>query len=154
MLDIPFNTFLTLFSQEPKKSRKKSYLSSPTVLNNGRSVIRMRREMSTSEEEESSSEEEPEIVPEVEPEPEPEDPLDREEQDLNNQLMLALTLTLVDEENIRQRLLEIRKAKLRKNQESVEQNLVAKFVSDADVTLFENQQSPAKQEEERILTLR
>jgi len=34
--------------------------------------------------------------------------LDVEERELNSKLMLSLTLTLVDEENLRQRLLEIR----------------------------------------------
>ena len=48
-------------------------------------------------------------------------------------------------------MLEIRKTKLRKNQEDVGENLVQKFVNDADVTLFENQQSSGKFEEEKIL---
>ena len=128
------------------------------VLNNG-SVIRVRREVSTSEEESSeddevSADQEPphDPTPEPEPEPEPEDPLDVEERELNSQLQLSFTLTLVDEENIRQRLLEIKKSKLRKNQQNLGDNLVQKFVSDAEVTIFENQQSSAKQEEERILT--
>ena len=60
-------------------------------------------------------------------------------------------MTLTDEENIRQRLLEIKKSRLRKNQQKLAQNLVQRFSNDADVTLFENQQSPARQEEERIL---
>ena len=62
-----------------------------------------------------------------------------------------MCLTLTDEENIRQRLLEIKKSRLRKNQQILTQNLVQRFANDADVTLFENQQSPARQEEERIL---
>ena len=60
-------------------------------------------------------------------------------------------MTLTDEENIRQRLLEIKKSRLRKNQQKLADNLVQRFANDADVTLFENQQSPARQEEERIL---
>ena len=52
------------------------------------------------------------LFPEPTPEPEPEeDPLDVEERELNSKLMLSLTLTLVDEENLRQRLLEIRFAR-------------------------------------------
>ena len=60
-------------------------------------------------------------------------------------------MTLTDEENIRQRLLEIKKSRLRKNQQKIADNLVQRFANDADVTLFENQQSPARLEEERIL---
>ena len=138
--------------------RKVKYARHPMVLNNG-SVIRVRREVSTSEEESSeddevSADQEPphDPTPEPEPEPEPEDPLDVEERELNSQLQLSFTLTLVDEENIRQRLLEIKKSKLRKNQQNLGDSLVQKFVSDAEVTIFENQQSSAKQEEERILT--
>ena len=138
--------------------RKTKYARHPMVLNNG-SVIRVRREVSTSEEESSeddevSADQEPphDPTPEPEPEPEPEDPLDVEERELNSQLQLSFTLTLVDEENIRQRLLEIKKSKLRKNQQNLGDSLVQKFVSDAEVTIFENQQSSAKQEEERILT--
>ena len=55
---------------------------------------------------------------------------------MNNQLMMSLTLTLVDEENIRQRLVEIRKARLRKNLqgEHLQQGggLAAKFQKSAD----------------------
>ena len=141
--------------------RKIKYDKHPMVLNNG-SVIRVRREISTSDEEDESEDDdsnntEPEVEPETEvkePTPEPEDPLDVEERELNTQLQLSFTLTLVDEENIRQRLLEIRKSKLRKNlqQNHLGENLVQKFVNDADVTLFENQQSSSKLEEERILT--
>ena len=68
--------------------------------------------------------------------------------------MLSLTLTLVDEENIRQRLLEIKKTRLRKTQKNLEESLVEKFTNDADVTLtlFENQQgNGGKQEEEKGL---
>ena len=139
-------------------SRKIKYDRHPMVLNNG-SVIRVRREISTSDEEEESedddTESEVEPEPEVkEPTPEPEDPLDVEERELNTQLQLSFTLTLVDEENIRQRLLEIRKSKLRKTlqQNHLGENLVQKFINDADVTLFENQQSSSKLDEERILT--
>ena len=64
--------------------------------------------------------------------------------------MLSLTLTLVDEENIRQRLLEIKKTRLRKSQKSLGENLVEKFTNDADVelTLFENQHGYGGKEEE------
>ena len=142
-----------------------------TILNDG-SVIRIRRERSTDDdetEEESSEEkkeaepreEEPEEEPEPEkePTPEPEDPLDVEERELNNQLMMSLTLTLVDEENIRQRLLEIRKARLRKNLENehLQQGggLSSKFQKSADVVFFENQPGVvAKEEEENALTSR
>ena len=123
-------------------------------MNNG-TIIRIRREVSTSEESEPEPEEpepEPEPKPEPEPEVEPEDPLDVEERQLKEQLMMSLTLTLVDEENIRQRLLEIKKTRLRKNTTTLGKNLVEKFLGDADVTLFENLQTPNRQEEERILT--
>lgn len=107
---------------------------------------------SSSESQEEPETEEPEEEPEPEePEPPPEDPLDKEERELNEQLMLSLTLTLVDEENIRQRLLEIKKARLRKNQETLETNLVQKFINDTEVTLFENLFCSSKEEEERVL---
>jgi len=139
--------------------RKVRYHQQGTVLNDG-TVIRLRREVSTSEDDDQtanpieSSEPESEAeedTAEPEPEPEPEDPLEKEERELNHQLMLSLCLTLTDEENIRQRLLEIKKSRLRKNQQKLAQNLVQRFSNDADVTLFENQQSPARLEEERIL---
>lgn len=143
---------------------KVRYRQERTVLNDG-TVIRTRREVSTSEDEDAEATSQPEQgsdpeaeaamsaeeEPEPEPEPEPEDPLDTEERELNHQLMLSLCMTLTDEENIRQRLLEIKKSRLRKNQQKLADNLVQRFANDADVTLFENQQSPARQEEERIL---
>ena len=143
-------------AQETRK-KKNRYQNHPTVLNGG-TVIRLRREVSTTSEDEDdevSSEETIPVPEEPEPEPEPEpveDPLDREERELKDQLMLSLTLTLVEEENIRYRLLEIQKSRLRKDQQSLEDHLVQKFVIDVDVTLFENQPSSAKEEEERILT--
>ena len=56
----------------------------------------------------------------------------------------------MDEENIRQRLLEIKKTRLRKTQKSLEESLVEKFTNDADVelTLFENQHGYGGKEEE------
>ena len=83
------------------------------------------------------------------------DPLDIEERDLNNQLMMSLTLTLVDEENIRQRLLEIRKQKLRKNFHVKQQGLKERFEKIAETVLFENQTNIlAKEDEEKALVLR
>ena len=83
------------------------------------------------------------------------DPLDIEERDLNNQLMMSLTLTLVDEENIRQRLLEIRKQKLRKTFNVKQQGLKERFEKNAEQTLFENQPNIlAKEDEEKALVQR
>ena len=83
------------------------------------------------------------------------DPLDIEERDLNNQLMMSLTLTLVDEENIRQRLLEIRKQKLRKNFHVKQQGLKERFEKITETVLFENQTNIlAKEDEEKALVLR
>ena len=83
------------------------------------------------------------------------DPLDIEERDLSNQLMMSLTLTLVDEENIRQRLLEIRKQKLRKNFNVKQQGLKERFEKNAEQTLFENQPNIlAKEDEEKALVQR
>ena len=84
-------------------------------------------------------------------EPEPEDPLDVEERELNNQLMLSMTLTMVEEENIRQRLLEIRKTRLRRTEADVEHNLVQKFVSESEEL---GETGRAKEEEEKILLQR
>merc|ERR1712062_539695 len=77
------------------------------------------------------------------------------ERELNNQLMMSLTLTLVDEENIRQRLLEIRKQKLRKNFNVKQQGLKERFEKNAEQTLFENQPNIlAKEDEEKALVQR
>ena len=74
---------------------------------------------------------------------------------MNNQLMMSLTLTLVDEENIRQRLLEIRKQKLRKNFNVKQQGLKERFEKNAEQTLFENQPNIlAKEDEEKALVQR
>ena len=145
-------------------------LKNATILNDG-SIIRVRREKSTdeessSEEEESSDEEPVEDLPEDEPQaepepvkeptPEPEDPLDIEERELNTQLLMSLTLTLVDEENIRQRLLEIRKQRLRRDMApGDQQSLAAKFQSSAECALFENEPNViAKEDEEKLLIQR
>ena len=83
------------------------------------------------------------------------DPLDIEERELNNQLMMSLTLTLVDEENIRQRLLEIRKKKLRRNFNIEQRGLAERFQKIAETTLFENQTNIlAKEDEEKSLIQR
>ena len=79
---------------------KVRYRQERTVLNDG-TVIRTRREVSTSEDEDAEATSQPEQgsdpeaeaamsaeeEPEPEPEPEPEDPLDTEERELNHQLM-------------------------------------------------------------------
>ena len=69
--------------------------------------------------------------------------------------MMSLTLTLVDEENIRQRLLEIRKQKLRRNFKIEQQGLAERFQKIAETTLFENQTNIlGKEDEEKALILR
>jgi len=155
------------------KKAKRKLLRNATILNNG-SVIRIRREKSsdeesseedddTSEEEENTAPEadqqhqpEPEPEPVKEPTPEPEDPLDVEERELNTQLLMSLTLTLVDEENIRQRLLEIRKTRLRRTMAGPEtESLASKFQSSAECALFENEPNVvAKEDEEKALIQR
>ena len=162
-------SFFHIFREAERVRRRKKHDGRPTTVLNDGTVIRVRREVSTSEEEEEEEEEEDyesesklseaeeSEKSEVELEEEPEDPLDIEERQLNNQLMLSLTLTLVDEENIRQRLLEIKKTKLRQSQKTLENNLVEKFTQDADVTLalFENDQNAGtKLEEEKVLIQR
>ena len=159
------NFFPPVLCREAERVRRRRKHDAATVLNDG-TVIRVRREVSTSEEEEEEDQENESTVNEADEseeseveEEEPEDPLDIEERKLNNQLMLSLTLTLVDEENIRQRLLEIKKTKLRQSQKTLENNLVEKFTKDADVTLtlFENEQNGAagtKLEEEKGLIQR
>ena len=68
---------------------------------------------------------------------------------------MSLTLTLVDEENIRQRLLEIRKQKLRRNFKIEQQGLAERFQKIAETTLFENQTNIlGKEDEEKALILR
>ena len=159
-------SFFHIFREAERVRRRKKHDGRPTTVLNDGTVIRVRREVSTSEEEEEEEEEDYESESklseaeeseksEVELEEEPEDPLDIEERQLNNQLMLSLTLTLVDEENIRQRLLEIKKTKLRQSQKTLENNLVEKFTQDADVTLalFENDQNAGTKLEEEIVLI-
>ena len=69
--------------------------------------------------------------------------------------MMSLTLTLVDEENIRQRVLEIRKQKLRRNFNVEQQGLAERFQKIAETALFENQTNIlAKEDEEKALVQR
>ena len=81
-----------------------------TVLNEGAIVIRRQGRADTSDEESDSEEEEP--VPEPEPEeelPPPRDPLEVEEEMLNEKLQTAgFFLSMPEEEQIKKRLLEIK----------------------------------------------
>lgn len=141
-----------------------------TVLNG--SVIRIRRnqpvnESSDEEEDDEGNESEEEseedsVEPATEsedPPPEiparpslpPEDPLVVEERMLNAQLALSFTLTMTDEENIRQRLLEIRKQRMKKSQSETETVLLDKFEKESE-ELCES--TRAKEEEEKILVQR
>ena len=93
--------------------------------------------------------------PTPEPTPPPEDPLDVEERELNDQLLMSLTMSLVDEENIRQRLLEIRKTRLRRTMVPEMESLASKFQSSAECALFENEPNViAKEDEEKALVAR
>jgi hypothetical protein len=113
----------------------------------------------SSSEEDSEEEEEPPKSPTPPPKtptppppPPPEDPLDIEERMMNAQLALSFTLTLTDEENIRQRLLEIRKTKLKREKVSeVEVALTEKFEKEAEAI---GEKSRAKEEEQKILLTR
>ncbi len=132
-----------------------------TVING--MVTRIGRNSEDSSEDESSSdessdeeEEEREPTPPPPPKtptpPPPEDPLDVEERMLNAQLALSFTLTLTDEENIRQRLLEIRKTKMKR--EKMTEIVVAmtdKFEKEVESL---GEKSRAKEEEQKILLTR
>ena len=65
---------------------------------------------------------------------------------------MSFTLTLTDEENIRQRLLEIRKTKLKRERVSeVEVALTDKFEKETDKM---GERNRAKEEEQKILLTR
>ena len=75
-----------------------------------------------------------------------------EERALNAQLALSFTLTLTDEENIRQRLLEIRKTKLKRERVAeVVTALTEKFEKETDEL---GERNRAKEEEQKILLTR
>ena len=75
-----------------------------------------------------------------------------EERALNAQLALSFTLTLTDEENIRQRLLEIRKTKLKRERVAeVVTALTEKFERETDEL---GERNRAKEEEQKILLTR
>ena len=78
--------------------------------------------------------------------------MDVEERALNAQLALSFTLTLTDEENIRQRLLEIRKTKLKRERVAeVVTALTEKFERETDEL---GERNRAKEEEQKILLTR
>ena len=75
-----------------------------------------------------------------------------EERALNAQLALSFTLTLTDEENIRQRLLEIRKTKLKRERVAeVVTALTEKFEKETDEL---GERNRAKEEEQKVLLTR
>ena len=85
-----------------------------TVLNEGAVIIRRPGRADTSDEEESEEEKEEESqqVEEQEPEEPPRDPLDVEEEMLNEKLQTAgFFLSMPEEEQIKKRLLEIKQMK-------------------------------------------
>ena len=78
--------------------------------------------------------------------------MDVEERALNAQLALSFTLTLTDEENIRQRLLEIRKTKLKRERVAeVVTALTEKFEKETDEL---GERNRAKEEEQKTLLTR
>jgi len=124
------------------------------VLNEGTIVIRRQgAAVNTSDEEESEAEEvnEEEAVEEIEPEP-ARDPLDVEEEALQEKLQTAgFLLSMPEEEHIRKRLLEIKQ--MRENPELFrpENTKNYKFTQ---VSSEVAKASTAKEEEEKILLLR
>ena len=78
--------------------------------------------------------------------------MDVEERALNAQLALSFTLTLTDEENIRQRLLEIRKTKLKRERVAeVVTALTEKFEKETDAL---GERNRAKEDEQKTLLTR
>ena len=144
---------------ENEEAEKKRPRHRATVLNG--SVIRLNRNRQpvsdTSSEEDSSEEDddENEATPARDPTPPrepapppPEDPLVVEERMLRAQLALSFTLTMTDEENIRQRLMEIKKQIMKKNQSEAEGQLLQKFEKESEELC---EPTRAKEEEEKIL---
>merc|ERR1712025_226436 len=139
--------------QSPVHSKSRNQV---TVLNEGAIIIKRQGAVNTSDEEsesDSEEEEENEEVEEVEEEKEPErDPLDVEEEALNEKLQTAgFLMSLPEEEMIKKRLIEIKQ--MRDNPElfKPENTKNFKFVQ---VSKDVAKSSTAKEEEEKILLLR
>lgn len=157
-----------------EEARPSSRQPQVTVLNEGAIIIRRQGRVDTSDEE---SESEPEAAPEPEvpktPTPPPRDPLEVEEEMLNEKLQTAgFFLSMPEEEQIKKRLLEIKQ--MRENPEwfRMENTKVVEISSASNKTILDfnkillknfkyNQVSTetakssiAKEEEEKILLLR
>ncbi len=70
---------------------------------------------------------------------------------LKAQLALSFTLTMTDEENIRQRMLEIKKARIKRASQEIEKGIIDKFEKESDQL---TEPTRAKEEEEKILITR
>jgi len=139
---------------EPEVRRSKSK-PQVTVLNEGAVIIRRQGPAETSDED-SEDEAEVEAVPEqVEPEPElpARDPLEVEEEMLNEKLQTAgFFLSMPEEEQIKKRLLEIKQMKDNPDWFREENTKNYKYSQVSGVVTAKP--STAKEEEEKILVLR
>jgi len=124
-------------------------------LNEGAVIIRRPGRAETSEEEDSDDDEEEDVVQETKPKPEeppPRDPLEVEEEMLNDKLQTAgFFLSMPEEEQIKKRLLEIKQ--MRENPELFTAENTKNFKY-SQVSTETAKHSIAKAEEEKILLLR
>jgi len=135
--------------QRTSNSRSKP---SVTVLNEGTIIIRRQGAAETSDEESSESEAEPEPEEEPVPEEPPRDPLEVEEEMLNEKLQTAgFFLSMPEEEQIKKRLLEIKQMRDNPDWFKLENTKDYKY---SQVSTSTAKPSTAKEEEEKILLLR
>lgn len=136
---------------EPRTSSSRKQ-PSVTVLNEGTIIIRRQGAAETSDEEEESSESEPEPEEEPVPEEPPRDPLEVEEEMLNEKLQTAgFFLSMPEEEQIKKRLLEIKQMRDNPDWFKIENTKDYKY---SQVSTSTAKPSTAKEEEEKILLLR
>lgn len=146
---LPTNQNTSETEARTSSSRKQP---SVTVLNEGTIIIRRQGAAETSDEEEESSESEPEPEEEPVPEEPPRDPLEVEEEMLNEKLQTAgFFLSMPEEEQIKKRLLEIKQMRDNPDWFKIENTKDYKY---SQVSTSTAKPSTAKEEEEKILLLR
>jgi len=140
---------------EAENNGSRSGKSKPqvTVLNEGAIVIRRQGRAETSDEESDSEDDQVEELAEPEEEaPPPRDPLEVEEEMLNEKLQTAgFFLSMPEEEQIKKRLLEIKQMRDNPDWFKVENTKNYKY---SQVSTETAKSSTAKEEEEKILLLR
>lgn len=141
-------------SDRHRRGQPRGKQAQVTVLNEGAVIIKRQNQTQpdTSDEEEEEEETQQEIKEPEEPEPPPRDPLEVEEEALNEKLQTAgFFLSMPEEEQIKKRLLEIKH--IRENPDWLNPENTKNFKY-SKVSGETAKPSIAKEEEEKILLLR